>query len=186
MALSHVSKIFAVKDIKVTKLLTDPAGGTATYNATSVDIVGAKSMPITGTIDAKELRGDNTLLDAQAVWRSMHVAITHGKVNLDALSVFFTTAVADTGTTPNQVATWAAKNTDLLNYFKIEGQAVGADAVAGDVHFVIWKAILASFPALGLTEEDYTIPAFEAAVIPRISDGSWVSIVLNETAVAIP
>src|SRR5437879_11389668 len=107
-------------------------------------------------------------------------AVDYAKLSLDAMSVMFTTVVVDSGTTPNQLATWQMANTDTLNYFKIEGRAVGADPTAGDVLFSLWKTKISSFPTIGLNEEDYQLSTLGLVVVPRLADNFWINVVVRE------
>ena len=181
MALSHVSKSFGVKEMRIAKLLTDPTGiPPATYGA-SVPLVGSQKLTITGAINTKFLRGDNMLLDSDTVWDSLSATVDYAKLSLDAMSVFYSTTTVDSGTTPNQLATLAMKNTDVLQYFKIEGRAASADPIAGDILFSLWKCKLSSFPTLGLMEEDYQRSALSITIVPRLADNRWMDVVLRET-----
>lgn len=185
MALSHFSKVFAVKELKIAKLLTDPTGAPPATYGTSVALVGSKKLTISGNVNSKFLRGDNRLLDADAVLDNVTATVDYAKLSLDAMAVMFTTAVVDSGTTPNQLATWQMANTDTMNYFKIEGRASGADPTAGDVLFSLWKCKIASFPTIGLNEEDYQLSALSLVVVPRLADNFWVNVVIRETAVVL-
>jgi hypothetical protein len=178
--------LFAVSDCKISKLTADPAGGTATY-ATAVDVPGIKTMSIGGDVNTVELRGDNQSLDQNSVLGSLTVSVEHAKISLDVLDVLLGTTTTDSGTTPNMIATTVLLGTNTMNYFKIEGKTptAGADTVTGDLHFVLHKCILSSFPDLGLAEEDYQTVSFEAVAIPLLANAKSLSIVANETAVVI-
>lgn len=186
MPLSPVTKLYAVEDCKISKITADPAGGTTTYG-TAIDVPGIKEVGIGGDISSVELRGDNTLLDSNSTFTKGTVSISHAKLSTAVLAVILGGTVTDSGTTPNQTSSYVRSNTESLNYFKIEAKtpAGGADAVTGDVHFILHKCILTSFPDIGLAEEDYKIVSFEATAMPLISNGDWIEIVNNETAVAI-
>jgi Tfp pilus assembly protein PilX len=185
MALSHFSKVFAIKELKIAKLLTDPTAAPPATYGTSSALVGSKKLTINGTVNSKYLRGDNRLLDADAVLDSVTAVVDYAKLSLDAMSIMFSTLVVDSGTTPNQLATWQLANTDSMNYFKIEGRAVGADPTAGDVLFSLWKCKISSFPTIGLNEEDYQVSALNLIVVPRLADNFWLQSVIRETAVAL-
>jgi hypothetical protein len=182
---THVSKVFAIKEARISKLLTDPTGAPpATYGA-SVVLSGSQKLTLAGTIKVVYLRGDNQLLDSDAVLETMTATLDYAKLNLDAMAVMFSTAVADTGTTPNQLATWPFKNTDTLNYFKIEARSAGADPIAGDVLFSLWKCKITAFPPIGLAEEDYQRSSLTLTVVPRLADNNWISPVIRETAAVL-
>src|SRR5438105_4195893 len=148
MPISHVSKVYSVDDCKLAKLLTDPSGGSATYS-TSLDVPGIKTVEISGNVDTKELRGDNQLLDSNSLLTQVSVAVSHAKISLDVLAVILGGTVADSGTTPNQVAAYDLLGASRFSNFKIEARtpAGGADIPAGDIHFVLHKLILADFPS---------------------------------------
>ncbi len=186
MPLSHVSKVYAVSDAKISKLTADPAGGATTYG-TLTDVPGIKEMTIGGNVNTVELRGDNALLDQNSTLGNITVSVSNAKISLDVLAIMLGGTNTDAGTTPSQTSTYLLKNTDTFSYFKIEAKTPtgGADTPTGDLHYVLHKCILSSFPDLGHAEEDYRIVSFEAIAVPLISNGNHLSIVLNETAAAI-
>lgn len=184
MALAHKTKWYAVDDAKIKKLTADPSGGSPTYG-TSIDVPGIKSVGISGDINSVELRGDGQRLDQASKLAGITVTFEFAKMDLDLLAATIGGTVADSGTTPNQLATWTLLGTDNLNYFGFEAQTKGVDTIGGDGHFAIGKLILTSFPSLGMAEEDYQTFSMEAAAIPLLSNGKYITTSLNETAVAI-
>lgn len=186
MTLAHFSKTFAVQDAKIKKITADPAGGTTTF-ATAIDIPGIKSVDVTGVVNIKRLRGDNTLLDVNVVLESLAVKYNYAKEQLDARAVYLGGTVSDSGTTPNQVAKWALDNTGVPGYFQFEAKTPtnGVDFIGGDAHLLLYRSMVSNFPGLGFAEEDYKLYEVEAEVMPRLSDGKWIDVIYNETAAAI-
>lgn len=187
MPISHETKAFSVVDCKIAKLLTDPAGGTATYG-TLTDVPGIKEVAVTGEVNSVSLRGDNTELDRNTSIVGRTLAVSHAKVSLDVLAILLgAAATVDAGVTPNQTATLTMGSTDTPNYFRLVAKTPtgGADSPSGDVHYAFDKCVITSFPDLGLAEEDYRIVSFEAAAIPLVSTGRAMRIIANETAAAI-
>ena len=186
MPISRVTKLYAVQDAKIAPLTSDPEGGAPVYGAL-VDVPGIKSVEISGDVEVKELRGDNTLLDSDAAISNVTVSFPHAKLSLDVLKNLMSSTVTDSGTTPAQKSVWKMTNTSKHLPFKLEAvtPVSGGDLIGGDVHFVLYKCIMASFPGLGLAEEDYKTPEIEARAVPLISNGEWIDVVINETAVAI-
>lgn len=187
MPVSHISKVFAVEDAKIGKMTADVAASPPTY-AALVDVPGIKSVTVSGDIDTKELRGDNTLLDVFSKLTNVSVSIEHAKLSLDVLPVLLGGATVDSGTGSTEVATYGLTGNDSFNYFKLEAKtpAGGVDTIGGDAHFVFYKCMLSSFPDLGMAEEDYRTSAFEVRATPIIGTGNkWFDVVLNETAAAI-
>ena len=183
MPLSHVTKVFAVTDCKVRPLLTDPASGSPTYGS-PIDVPGIKSVAITGTVETKRLRGDNTLLDADSVLTEVNVAIEYAKLSLDFHAALLGGTVTDSSTTPTQTASWDLTSSSKPLPFLLEAVSATADTIGGNVGFVLWKVSLSSFPELGLAEEDYRTHSMEGAAMPLISNGKWLTPTLYETAVA--
>lgn len=187
MPISRVTKLYAVEDCKIFPLLADPAGGEPAYGA-GIDVPGIKSMEISGDVEVKELRGDNGLLDSDSSITNITVSYPHAKLSLDVLKALISSTVTDSGTTPAQKSKWSlAQGAKPLPY-KIIGKTPtgGADQVAGDVHFTLFKCVMSSFPGLGLAEEDYRTVENEAQAVPLTSTGEWVDVEINETALAIP
>lgn len=184
MPLTHVTKIFAVTDAKIAKLTADPAGGSPTY-ATAVDVPGIKSIKIEGDIDVKELRGDNQLLDKDAVIKNLKATIGHAKLSFDALGAMLSAAAVDAGTTPNQTVTWDLLGSSTRNYFSVSGVSLSSDVIGGNVSLKLHKCVLSSMPDLGFEEEDYQLSSFEVEAMPLLANNKWLSAVLNETAVLV-
>lgn len=185
MPISHVSKLFAVDDAKIGKLLTDPAAGSATYD-TLIDVPGIKNVGLVFDLNSVELRGDNGRMDSDSTLVGITLSFEHAKISLDALAVFLGGTAADTGTTPNMVGTFTRTSAQALSYFKFEARTPvnGVDTTGGDAHLVIHKAKITSY-SLGLAEENYQTFSAEAQGVFRIADSKLFDIVLNETAAAI-
>lgn len=186
MPISHFSKLYAVSDAKIGAVTADPSGGTTTYG-TLVDVPGIKSVTIGGDISTVELRGDNTLLDANSTITNITLNFEYAKLSLDALDILVGGAVTDAGTGSTETATWRLLSTDSLGYFKFEAKTptAGVDEVAGDAHILLYKCILNGFPEFGMAEEDYQTFSVSALAVGRLSDAKWIDVVFNETAAAI-
>lgn len=186
MALSRVTKLFAVKDAKIGKLTADPAGGTTTY-ATLVDVPGIRTVGISGDVNTTELRGDQVLLDSDTTLQNITVTFEYAKISLDVLVATLGGAVADASPGAGlQTATWSLLGTDtLFTPFKFEAQVVSVDTPGGDAHLVLYKCHLSSFPQLGTELDDYQTFSIDATASPRLSDSKWIDVKLNETAAAI-
>jgi hypothetical protein len=189
MPLSHVHKVFAVEDAKITPITADAAGAVTTYG-TAIDIAGIQSVEISGNIESKTLRGDNTLLDGDAVLTEITGKLNYAKLSLDVLAAMFTSlTVADSGTAPNQKTTLAlTPTTSRLKAFKFEAKTPtgGVDVSTGDLHIVLYKCVLSAFPDLGMAEEDYQTGTLEFMAMPTLGTGNkWLDVVVNETAAVI-
>ncbi|MFE0329073.1 phage tail protein [Streptomyces sp. NPDC058960] len=187
MPLQRFTRVYGIQDAKIAPLTADPASGTPTYGAL-IDVPGIKSFEVSGDIEVKTLRGDNGKLATNATISNIQVQVTHAKVSLDVLAAIVGGTVTDSGTTPAQKTAWdLTKDTATFPPFKLEGvtPANGVDLIGGDYHTVLHKLTLSSFPDLGFAEEDFRIASFTADADPLLSNGKWISAVINETAVAI-
>lgn len=187
MPLIHFTKWFAVSDAKISLVTADVSGSATTYG-TSIDVPGVKGIELSGDMEVKELRGDNTLLDKDAVLKNLNIKVEHAKLSFDLLPMVGMT-VADSGVTPNQKVTASLVAGARPKPFKFEAATPtgGVDILGGDGHLVLYKCIAGSFPDFGHAEEDYQTVSFEAESMPTLGTGlKWLDIVLNETASAIP
>jgi hypothetical protein len=187
MPLQRFTRVYGIQDAKISALTADPAGGTPTYG-TPIDVPGIKSFEISGEIEVKKLRGDNVQLATNSAISSVTVAVTHAKLSLDVLATILGGEITDSGTTPSQITRWDLHGDDA-NFppFKLEGVTPpnGIDIIGGDLHVILHKLTLSTFPDLGFAEEDYRIASFSADADPLQSTGRWISIPINETATAI-
>ena len=187
MPISRITKQYSVQDAKIAALTADPATGSPTY-ATVIDVPGIQTMEISGDVEVKTLRGDNVKLASNSTISNIQVAVTHAKLSLDVLVAILGGTVTDSGTTPAQKSVWdLTAATANLPPFKLEGVTPpnGVDIVGGDLHWTLHKLTLSAFPDLGFSQEDYRVVSFTAAADPLLSNGKWISAVLNETAAAI-
>ena len=185
MALSHVTKLYAVEDAKISPLTADPSGGTATYGA-AIDVPGIKSIGLGPDITSVQLRGDNRELDSDSTLQAMEVTFEHAKLSLDALEVLMGGTTTDAAVTPDQTATFSRVATDAFSYFKLEAKTPtnGGDDVGGDVHIVLYKCKVTDI-SFGFAEEDYQTVSVTARAVYRAADEKLFDIVQNESAVAI-
>lgn len=183
MPLRHYSKVFAIEDAKIAPLTDDSEAG-ATYG-TLIDVPAIKSVGISGEIEVKTLRGDNTKQDSDAVLTNVTAEITHGKLSLDVLAAIAGFTVADTGVTPAQVASALLEGGARLKPFLLMGKTPtgGTDTITGDHVLTLYKCVASSFPEFGFEEEDYRTFSFGVECSPLLFNNRWVNLEFRETAV---
>lgn len=190
MALAHSTRLFSVVDAAISKLTADSPGANPTYNA-STNVVGVQGITSTVEMDLKQLRGDNTLLAVDAIFKDVKGKLTYGKFNFDLAAATTTASAVDSGTTPNQKTTITLAQFDLPSQWKLEGQSRQVDYVTGDVHCLWWKCQQNSMDMWGFNQEDYNQQGMDFMAMPLIGTptgfpaNSWITAVANETAVAI-
>jgi hypothetical protein len=185
--LTHTTPVFSVDNAAWTPMLTDPSGGTATYG-TKIDVPGIQTVQLDPDVLNKELFGDNAIIAMAAKARRFVFKAMAAKLSLDLLASLMGGAVVDAGTTPNQTSTYTVLNSDSAKYGKFEYRVLGVElpgaAGGGDLHFVGWKCKLTS-TSLAAKMEDFAPHAFDVIALARTSDGKMISLVENETAVAL-
>ena len=168
-------------------ITADPVGGTTTYGAMQ-NVPGIKSVTITPDLTNVELRGDNRRLDSASTLSGLTLGFEHARVSLDVLATLLGGAVADTGVTPSQIATYTRVASDSLKGFKFSAKtpAGGTDAATtGDVLLTVHKCIISTYE-LGFAEEDYRIFSGEAVCSFTAGTGTRLfDLALRETAVAL-
>ncbi len=188
MALSHTTKVFAIKQAKIYKVTADTSGASTTYGS-GVQLVGARELIVTETWKEAYLRGDNVLLDYESARDTVKLTVRHGKLNFDAVSILTGSTVVDSGSTPNQKVTNTYATADVPAFFKIDAVCVAVDGMAtttGDYHVIAGKCKIGGSRAFGLKEEDFEEFQFDCVAVPPIGNGSvWYQDVLEETA-ALP
>lgn len=176
---------FNVDDLKISKLLTDPEGGSATYDA-PIDVPGIQSISFEPDFLEKELMGDAKVLDTYSKLRFITGQVKHGRISLPVLAVLTGGTLAASGSTPNTQKKLTLKGTDLPGYFLLEAvvEYLGGDDNDGDYHTRFLKTKMTKFQ-IEHQGEDYAIVSFDFKAIPLNSNGDLVELIENETAVAI-
>ena len=183
MALSHSFGTFAVKEAKLSQMLADPPGGTATY-AASIAAPGIREVKLTAKIKAESLYGDMQILSAFAVVEGLDIQFMNAELGLDEVAVLMGGTVVDAGTTPSQTSTMHLPGNTQPNYFKFEARCTAIDNPGSDVHMILPKCIVSALD-LGFALEAFHINTFGAMCVPPRATGDLFTLIENETAVAI-
>lgn len=184
MAAPHVAALLSVTDAKIAQLLTDPAGGPATYGSV-VDVPDMTGVTLSGSTDVKERRGDGTVRDSRQILTGLTLTFTNTLLPFDVLAIIQGGTVTDSGSGTSEVATYDFSRTSTPKYVKFEAQCTDAGTGLGDFHLVVWKAKLTNFVELGMTDDDFQTYSWELGAVARAADDKYYSLVANETAAAI-
>jgi hypothetical protein len=186
MALTKRFKIMELKEVKISKLLTDDENG-ITYG-TSVSCPGALKLKVIPKIDTKPLKGDSTTQDVYARITEVDVEGECSVFNLDALPIMQGGEVSTSGTTPNQVNSYALTTSNAtVPYFKIEGRWTYPGEGLGDAHITVSKLKVTDAPSYEVNDAsgNFGTCTFKATAVSTVHDGAWYDMKFNETAVAI-
>lgn len=182
MAGYHTSEVYGITDAKIARLTADSTGGSATY-ASSIDLPGITEMSLDFEYTVSRQRGDNTTKSVRTSFDGCTGSVEHAWISLDALAVLQGSTVTDSGAGAAEVATDRLLGTNTPNYFKLEATALSSE-VAGDIHFIVWKAVVTSL-SVGMTGDEFANVSFDFEAVQRNADSYLVDRILNETAVAI-
>lgn len=180
-----IASLFGVSDAKISKMLTDPTGGAATYDA-AVDVPGIQSVSMSPEFTTKELPGDDEIVDIYSKIKKITGSVKHGQISLPVLAIIMGGAISDTGVTPNRVRTWDLVGTDKAPSWKLEAQItyLGQDSTGGDWHTILYRCKVTKLQ-VEAQGEDYAIVSFDFDAIPLKSNGKLWTKVENETAVSV-
>jgi hypothetical protein len=176
MAIASHVKTYTLTDLKVAPVTGDTPG-------TLVDVPGIRSLEVTVSNDATELRGDNSVLAIIDQGNGLEWSMEAGGLDLDALAVILGGEVVTTGTTPASVDTFHLNSDDQRPYFAIVG--VQPDDGAGeDLHIVVWKAKATGNFAITAADQEFLTPTIEGRGVGRSDNQRMLSLVHHETAIA--
>ncbi len=178
--LTHVTKLYGVAQVKISKLLTDTASET-TYDK-PVTATGIQQLGFDPQFDEKQLEGDDKVLESDTKFKQMNFTFVNAKVSLDVLAILLGGKVTDVSTTP-KTATYSLTNLDKPSYFKLEGQCRFTDV--GDAHFILYKA-KANKCGYTMAGNAYAIVSCSGVALGTVFGGKVQDIVLNETEKPIP
>lgn len=184
MALSHNTELLSVSDAKVRPMLTDPAGGTATYGAW-VDLPDVTTVSLEGDTDVKIRRGDGQIRSQRQVLTGLTLTVENTVVSLDLFAAIEGGVVTDSGTGGTAKWTYDYGKSAQPPYVQFSAQCTGTSYAGGDVHLDIYKCKLNNKIALGFTDDDFQTFSYEFGSVARSSDDKYYSIVGNTTLVAI-
>lgn len=147
-------------------------------------------MEMTLATDTKELRGDNALLAADSVLKTLNGKLMYAKWNFDVWTALTTMTTSDSGVTPNQKTSMTLSQVDSPVFGKIEAQSKQVDYVGGDLHYVTYKVMPGNLLA-GFMEENYREQSLDFIAVPLIGTigggpaNAWFQAFVSETAAAI-
>lgn len=183
---TNAIRLLELRDVKISKLLTDSAVA-PTYGA-PVDLVGGIKVTVTPKADTKKLKGDSTTIDVYQKITEVDIDLEVAVLSLDALVVIQGGSITTTGVAPFQKTKYSMKSTDASpGYFKVEGQWTYAGEGIADAHFVLYKCKATDLPPLEVNDAsgNFGTVKIKGSALPCISNAEWYDIILNETLTPI-
>jgi hypothetical protein len=184
MPVQHFSELLDVNDCKIRKLLTDPAGGTASYSSW-VDVPDVTNVQVEGEVDVKKRRGDGVVRSQRLIITGMKCTIENTVLDLDVKALLEGGTVVDSGTGTTEKARFVFGKANVPPYVQMEAQCTTVSLSGADVHLSLYKASLNNVIPFGFGGEDFKTFSYELGAVARDSDDNYGFIDINETAVAI-
>lgn len=175
-----IFKVYGISDCKISKLLQDD--DTALTYDSPVDVPGIRQIALKPIITETELRGDDQIVDSNAILEGFEFTIENAKISLEALEILEGGTFTDDATAG--VGTYTNKNTDKMPYFKLEGQATKGNET-GDVHVVLYKCRCTGGVEITFQNQEYAIVSASGKCVPTIYDGKIRDIVRNDNETPI-
>jgi hypothetical protein len=184
VAAPHVSAFLSVSDAKIAPLLTDPAGGPATYGDW-IDLPDVTNVSLEGDTDTKVRRGDGVIRDQRLILTGLTLTVENTALPLDVLAALEGGTVVDSGSLAAEIATYTYAKDSSSGYVKFEAQCTDVSEGLADAHLIIYKAKLNNKIPVGFTDDDFQTYSYELGAVARNADDAYYSIVFNETLTAI-
>lgn len=184
MARDGILTLFGIRDATV-KPITADSSAAYTLGA-GVDVPGIQSISMQPEFLAKELVGDDAILDQYSKLRKVTGSVKHAQISLPLLAILSGGSNQTSGSTPNEKMTFTWSGADLPGYFQLEGMCRylgGSDAGGtGDAHFRFHKVKMTNLQ-VEPQSEDYAMVSFDFTAIPSSYTDIVLEIEENETAV---
>jgi len=186
MPLTHRTPVFSVDQAAIYPMLTDVTTN-PTYSP-RVLLPGVTTVAMDPDVLSKELFGDNAIRAHYSKVRQFMGKAGFVDLDLDVQAILDGSVTADTGTTPNQVATNTILGSSFCPYFKLEFRVLGVEvpgvAGGGSVNVSLHKCKVTKFGG-GAKAEDYSPSEFDFVALQTVSNGKIRTITFNETAAAL-
>lgn len=173
---------YGLRDTKITPYTT----AALTTLGTGVDNPNARTMSFSEAEDFEELRGDDKVVAIVGKGAGVEWEMENGGISLSAFKNMSGGTLAVSGVTPNAVATYTRKSTDIKPYFKAEGQSISDSG--GDFHVVLYRCRASDKLEGELGDGAFWLTGAGGVALPALLTGKvdvLYEFISNETAVAI-
>jgi hypothetical protein len=121
---------------------------------TQYDVLGAREMSVSWTIDSDELRGDDAVLDRFSKVVAVELTLSHASVDLSLLDLLMGGTLVSNASYEDFIV----GSTDEVPYVAIAGRVVGSGG-SSDLHIFIPKAKLSGNLNYAAQLDTYLIPS---------------------------
>lgn len=178
-------KVMELTDVKIYEMTADSGVG-PTYG-TGISVPGAVKVGIKPEMATTELEGDGSLLDVFSKMKAAEVSLEAAYLNMDVLAILSGVTVTQSGTTPDQVASYEVDKDSRPKWFKIEGRWMYPGLGLGSVNFTLYKCKATDPGAIEVNDAngDFGSMVVAAKAVPTESTGKIYLVAANETAAAL-
>jgi phi13 family phage major tail protein len=161
--------VFGAQHAEIAELLTDDNNGT-TYD-TAIDVPGLKSVTLTTSSNAVELRGDNQLLAKETVVQNVEVSLEFAKWDARIAALITGASLVEDQVTG--AYTLQHSTSDTPKEFSILAVSASATGSGASVSVYFPKLKITNIPDMaGLSEEDFKTVTVVCEAIPTFN-GVW-------------
>ena len=175
MPLTVIPLPYGLRDVQIAPLTGDTPG-------TFVDLPNAQTFSFAEAEAFTELRGDDKVAAIHGAGPVLNWSLAAGGISLEALAIIDGGAVSTTGSTPNQIKTYAKLGTDIRPYFQVKGQVISDSG--GDVHAVVYKCKAEGDVGGEFADGAFYVTGCSGRGIPNDADKLY-DIIQHETATPI-
>lgn len=176
MPLNTIPLPFGLRDVAVGSLSGETPGS-------AVDLPNSQTLTFTETEDSVELRGDDTTVAVHGLGLSCNWTAEAGGISFEALAVMNGGTVTTTGTTPNQIKTYAKLSTDARPYFTSTGKAISDSG--GDFWVRMYRMKVTGDVTGTLADGTFWVTSLGGRALGRVSDNKLYDLIQHETATAL-
>jgi hypothetical protein len=180
---STTTYVAAIDQARITPLITDPVGGSATYG-TSIVVPGVTEITATPKVKTVEINGDNQNLATLTFTNNCDVKFDFAEFSFDLVPYIWGGAVSSTGNDPNGIRKWDW-SFERGALFKLEGRAIGTLDPGSDFHLVLRRVNIITPPPITMKYQDNAPFSCAGIAYKSRATGIALSAIYNGTAVAV-
>jgi len=183
MATPKETVTFDVHDAKVQPLLTDTAGGSATY-AVAVDVPGIAQVSLDPEFITAELKGDARTIARKGKTGSFNVSATYSVMSMDVLKVLYG------GTVTPEVAPesvhWILEGDNSVPYFLLSFLIDDLSTGIGSLHVSLYKAQVTGGSLFDQSTDEFGQRSFQVSAIPTLATDEIIKVEMFTAQTPLP
>ena len=152
--------------------------------ASQAPLPAARTLGYEERLVQNEMRGNDVVESVVSIVDAVEWSLEHGGIGLDAWAIMTGRTVVESGTTPNEQATYNISAGHCYPYFKVYGKSFGENC-SDDVHILLYKCKVTSPISGQFQDAEFWVTSCDGIAIDDGMNGI-ADIVQHETAVDLP